>query len=188
MSKTHHDKVSLGLWTYLMSDCVLFASLFATFAALRAATAGGPTGADLFDLDFVLIETLVLLSSSFTCGIALLAAREGRTKTVWIGLLMTLSLGVAFLLMEVTEFQHLIAEGAGPSTSAFLSSFFLLVGTHGLHVFGGLVWLLVILAHLAVRGLTHTTVSRIGLFSLFWHFLDIIWIFVFSFVYLLGSL
>ena len=182
------DAVPFGLWVYIMSDCVLFASLFATYAVLHLETAGGPGAAALFERPFVLIETLLLLTSSFTCGLALLAARARNTAGMWLALLATLLLGAGFLGMEVSEFSRLIADGHSWTASAFLSSFFTLVGTHGLHVFIGLLWLLAILLHLALRGLTEATERGIFYFSLFWHFLDIIWICLFSLVYLLGTL
>lgn len=181
-----HDRVSFGFWVYLMSDCVLFACLFAAYAVFQGATFAGATLESLVSVPFVLVETMLLLTSSFTAGLALLAARE-RHRSLTVSLLaVTLLLGVAFLSMEVYEFSSLIAEGAGPSRSAFLSSFFTLIGTHGLHVFFGMLWLMVILAHIAIRGLTPGTLVKITIFSLFWHFLDLIWIFIFTFVYLFG--
>jgi cytochrome o ubiquinol oxidase subunit 3 len=182
----HDDRGYYGFWVYLMSDCVLFAGLFATYAVLHTETFGGPTSSSLFDLSFVLKETLVLLTSSFVCGLTYLAARDGKARYVVYGLLATLALGLAFLFMEVSEFAKLAGEGAGWTVSAFLSSYFTLVGTHGLHVFMGCLWMLVLLLHLSVRGLTAPTVRRLAYFSLFWHFLDIIWIFIFTIVYLMG--
>lgn len=183
-----HENVSFGIWVYIMSDCVLFACLFAGYAVLHTQTAGGPGGAELFDRSFVLTETLLLLTSSFTCGLALIAARAKSKLGVWAALAATFGLGLAFLGMELREFSTFIAEGHGWATSAFLSSFFTLVGTHGLHIFVGLLWILTLFAHLAIRGLTVQTSNRIVYFSLFWHFLDIVWICIFSLVYLLGSL
>lgn len=185
---TATDPVPFGLWIYIMSDCVLFASLFAAYAVLHAETAGGPAGSALFDRPFVLIETLLLLSSSFTCGLAIIAARANRITYVWLALGATLILGLSFLGMELSEFGRLIAAGHGWQQSAFLSSFFTLVGTHGLHVFIGALWLLALFAHLALRGLTEGVTRGILYFSLFWHFLDIVWICIFSLVYLLGTL
>ena len=179
---------SLGFWIYLMTDCVLFATLFATFAVLRTATAGGPSGADLFDLNFVLIETMLLLTSSFTVGLAMLGAERGYKKQSIVWLMVTFLLGAAFLGMELWEFNHLIQEGHGWQTSAFLSSYFVLVGTHGLHIAVGLIWMLVVIYRLVQRDFKETDVRRLSLLSLFWHFLDIIWIFIFSFVYLIGGL
>lgn len=182
------SKNLLGFWIYIMTDCVLFATLFATFAVLRNSTFGGPSGAELFSLPFVLIETMLLLTSSFTCGIGLLAARQQNTKQVLAWFSATFLLGLSFLTMELTEFAHLSAEGHGWQASAFLSSFFTLVGTHGLHITIGLLWMLVLLAQVMRRGLGRHTVRRLTLLSLFWHFLDIVWIFIFSIVYLTGAL
>ena len=182
------DKVVFGFWVYLMSDCVLFAGLFATYAVLHNATFGGPSIANIVSLPFVLIETLLLLTSSFTVGLALLAAHNHKKILTLALLVVTLILGLAFLGMEVTEFMHLIAEGSGPGRSAFLSSFFTLLGTHGLHVAFGSLWMLVIMAHIAFTGLHTGSVRKLMCLSLFWHFLDIIWIFIFTFVYLMGVL
>ena len=186
-SREHLDeRVSFGFWVYLMSDCVLFAALFATYAVLNTATFGGPGARELFSLPFVTIETLILLGSSFTCGLTLLAAHQHKKNLTLLALVATLALGAGFLAMEVVEFQNLIAEGYGPSANAFLSSFFTLVGTHGLHIVIGLLWALVILAHIALRGLTPGTARKLLVWGLFWHFLDVIWIFIFTFVYLFG--
>jgi cytochrome o ubiquinol oxidase subunit 3 len=182
------QRKTLGFWVYLMTDCVLFATLFATFAVLRTATAGGPAGSDLFDLNFVLIETMILLTSSFTVGLALLAAERGLKGQSLIWLLITFALGATFLGMELWEFNHLITEGHGWQQSAFLSSYFVLVGTHGLHIAVGLLWMGVVMFRLAQRNFKETDVRRLSLLSLFWHFLDIIWIFIFSFVYLIGGM
>lgn len=183
-----HDRMTFGLWIYLMSDCVLFACLFAAYAVLHAQTAGAPSSMMLFDRPFVLIETLVLLASSFTCGLALLAARAKSAAGVWAALAVTFGLGVGFLVMEQHEFARFVAEGHGWQTSAFLSSFFTLVGTHGLHIFVGLLWLLALFLYMGIRDLSEQMTRRIFYFSLFWHFLDIVWICIFSLVYLLGSL
>lgn len=183
-----HDHIPFGLWVYIMSDCVLFACLFAGYAVLHTETAGGATSMMLFDRSFVLTETLILLASSFTCGLAVLSAQKKNAFGAWLGLLATFALGAAFLGMELTEFMKLTAEGNGWGASAFLSSFFTLVGTHGLHIFVGLLWMLALFAHLAFRGATEGTSRGILYFSLFWHFLDIVWICIFSFVYLFGSL
>ncbi|KND50378.1 MAG: cytochrome o ubiquinol oxidase, subunit III [Parcubacteria bacterium C7867-007] len=189
MKKHHsHEQVHFGLWVYIMSDCILFASLFAAYAVLHTQTAGGPSGMELFDRSFVLVETLILLTSSFTCGLALLAARAKNSVGVWLSLLATFALGAVFLGMELSEFSMLVAEGHSWATSAFLSAFFTLVGTHGLHIAVGLLWLIALFIYLGVRGLTEKTMQRIVYFSLFWHFLDIVWICLFSLVYLLGSL
>ncbi len=185
--ETSH-RATLGFWIYLMNDCLLFASLFATYAVLRGATAGGPTPAELFSLPLVFAQTLLLLTSSFTAGLALLAAQKGNTNMVMTALGATLFLGLSFLALELSEFRHLVLEGYGPDRSAFLSAFFALVGTHGLHVAAGSLWILVMLAHLARKGLTAITHRRLLCFALFWHFLDIVWIFVFTVVYLFGML
>lgn len=182
------SRKTLGFWVYLMTDCVLFATLFATFAVLRTATAGGPAGSDIFDLDFVLIETMILLTSSFTVGLAMLAAERGYRYQSLIWLVVTFALGATFLGMELWEFNHLIAEGHGWQQSAFLSSYFVLVGTHGIHIAIGLLWMAVMILRLIQRNFKETDVRRLSLLSLFWHFLDIIWIFIFSFVYLIGGM
>lgn len=183
-----NDTPVLGFWVYLMSDCVLFATLFATYAVLQGATFGGPGPAELFSLPFVLVETIILLTSSFTIGVALLLAHAGKKRETLVALLATLALGAAFLSMEVYEFWHLIAAGHGPDVNAFLSAFFALVGTHGLHVFFGALWMLVVIAHIVKSGLSSTAVRKVALLALFWHFLDVIWIFIFTFVYLFGAL
>jgi len=174
-----------GFWLYLMTDCVLFASLFAVFAVMSNQFAGGPSGKDLFDIGGVAVETAALLLSSITYGFAMLAARRRKSAAVLGWLAVTFALGLAFLVLEMREFSHLIGEGAGPGRSAFLSSFFTLVATHGLHVTVGLVWMAV-LAVQVVRApeLSERQITRLTCLSLFWHFLDIVWICVFSFVYL----
>jgi cytochrome o ubiquinol oxidase subunit 3 len=182
------DKVTFGFWVYLMSDCVLFAGLFATYAVLRGDTFGGPAIDSIVDMPYVLAETLLLLTSSFAMGLALLAAHMGKKKLTLLALAATLALGLGFLGMEMGEFIKLIGEGSGPSRSAFLSSFFTLLGTHGLHVALGSVWMLVLAAHVAFRGLQEGTTRKLMCLGMFWHFLDIIWIFIFTFVYLFGSL
>ncbi|WP_020204888.1 cytochrome o ubiquinol oxidase subunit III [Cupriavidus sp. WS] len=183
----HGSAKVLGLWVYLMSDCILFGSLFASYVVLSGAYAGGPTQKDLFELPFVLAETFVLLFSSITYGYAMLAVHRRDKAGVlrWLGL--TFALGAVFVGMELHEFHHLIAAGHGPSRSAFLSGFFALVGTHGLHVAAGLVWMAVLLHQVATRGLTPTSVTRLSCLSLFWHFLDLVWICVFTIVYLFGA-
>lgn len=182
------SRKSLGFWVYLMTDCILFATLFAVFAVLRTATAGGPSGADLFDLNFVLVETMLLLASSFTVGLAMLGAEHGYKKQSIVWLIITFLLGAAFLAMELYEFNELIHEGHGWQQSAFLSSYFVLVATHGLHIAIGLLWMAVVTFRLIQRRFKESDVRRLSLLSLFWHFLDIIWIFIFSFVYLIGGL
>ncbi|WP_038881991.1 cytochrome o ubiquinol oxidase subunit III [Serratia marcescens] len=185
----HHDagetKV-FGFWIYLMSDCILFASLFATYAVLVNGTAGGPSGKDIFDLKFVLVETFLLLFSSITYGMAMIAMNKGKVGGVNTWLFLTFLFGLGFVAMEIYEFHHLIAEGFGPDRSAFLSSFFALVGTHGLHVTSGLIWIIVLMIQVSKFGLTATNKPRLMCLSLFWHFLDVVWICVFTVVYLLG--
>lgn len=182
------SKAIFGFWVYLMTDCVLFASLFATYAVLRNNTFGGPTGGQLFSLPFVLTETLILLTSSFMAGLGVLAARRGDKRQVLTFFGITFLLGLAFLTMEVTEFHHLVVEGNSWRRSGFLSAFFTLVGTHGLHITVGLTWMLVLMGQVLRNGLKVATVRRLTMLSLFWHFLDIIWIFIFSIVYLMGAL
>lgn len=181
------SKSIFGFWVYLMTDCVLFASLFATFAVLRGSTYGGPSGSDLFSLPFVLVETLALLTSSFTCGLGLLAARRGDKRQVLMLFGITFLLGVFFLTMEVTEFHHLAQEGDSWRRSGFLSAFFTLVSTHGLHITFGLLWMLVLGGQVLKRGLRRAVIRQLTMLSLFWHFLDIIWIFIFTIVYLMGK-
>ena len=175
-----------GFWIYLMSDCILFASLFATYAVLVNGTAGGPSGKDIFDLKFVLVETFLLLFSSITYGMAMIAMNKGKVGGVNTWLFLTFLFGLGFVAMEIYEFHHLIAEGFGPDRSAFLSSFFALVGTHGLHVTSGLIWIIVLMIQVSKFGLTATNKTRLMCLSLFWHFLDVVWICVFTVVYLLG--
>lgn len=182
------DKTMLGFWIYLMTDCLIFGSLFATYAILHNNTHGGPSSKDLFDLRFVLVETLLLLTSSFACGLALIALHQKQLRLLIVGLTITGLLGFGFLFMEMSEFSSLVHEGYSWRTSGFLTSFFVLVGTHGFHILIGLLWLTVILYLLSKRGITSSVSRKILLFSLFWHFLDVIWIFIFTIVYLLGAL
>lgn len=184
---THESKSAFGFWVYLMTDCVLFASLFATFVVLRPNTFGGPGGSELFSMPYVLAETLILLASSFSCGMAMLSARAGNRKATLVWLAVTFALGAAFLGLELSEFHKLYTEGNSWRRSGFLSAFFTLVGTHGLHISAGLVWMGLMGFSVIKRGLTPVNVNRIGLLSLFWHFLDIIWIFIFSIVFLAGA-
>jgi len=177
---------TFGFWLYLMSDLIIFATLFATFVVLGRNYANGPTGKELFDLPYLLGETLFLLFSSVTYGLVMLAVRDGRKKWVLTGLAVTFLLGLGFVSMEVNEFYGMVAEGHGPDISAFLSSFFTLVGTHGTHVTFGLIWMVVMMGQVAVKGLTIPVQSRLMRLSMFWHFLDIIWIGIFSIVYLMG--
>ena len=176
-----------GFYLYLLSDCILFATLFAAFAVLHGAVADGPTGHRLFDLRNAFIETACLLTSSVTCGMAMLACDRRDTRSALVALAATFVLGGVFLSLELTEFAHLVADGAGPSRSAFLSAFFMLVSTHGLHVTAGLAWLVVLVLQLRQRGFSEGVVRRLFCFSLFWHVIDVVWIAVFSFVYLIGS-
>ncbi len=182
------SKTLLGFWIYLMTDCILFATLFATYAVLQGGTSGGPSGKDIFDLPFVFIETLLLLTSSFICGLAIIAARHGKKHQVFVWLGITFLLGCAFVGMELYEFKHLISEGYGWQTSGFLSAFFTLVATHGLHITVGLLWALVLAVQILRQGLTPGHVRRLTLFGIFWHFLDVIWIFIFTIVYLMGAI
>ncbi|CAI9418346.1 Cytochrome bo(3) ubiquinol oxidase subunit 3 [Pleomorphomonas sp. T1.2MG-36] len=182
------EKTVFGFWLYLMSDVVLFATLFAVYAVVGRSYAGGPTGRELFDLWFVLAETAVLLASSVAFGFVTLAAQDNRKTATLAWMAVTFAIGALFIVMELYEFHHLIAEGAGPSRSAFLSAYFALVGTHGLHVFTGLLWMIVMAVQLARDGLSATVHRRLGLLGLFWHFLDVIWIVVFTEVYLIGVL
>lgn len=185
----HGDGGTLfGFWLYLMSDCLLFAVLFATYGVLGRNYAAGPSGADLFDLRLVAINTGLLLLSSLTYGIAMIEAARNRLGPTLAWMVVTGVLGAAFLAVELYEFAHLIAEGATPQRSAFLSSFFALVGTHGLHVAFGLVWLVTLLVQLRQRGLIADNQRRLMCLSMFWHFLDVVWIGVFTFVYLMGVL
>ena len=186
----HHDdgsKTVFGFWVYLMSDLLIFSVLFATFAVLSNATAGGPHGSELFDLKFVLVETMLLLISSFTFGVAMLNMYAGKANKTIVWLAITFLLGAGFIAMEIYEFQHLIHEGAGPGRSAYLSAFFTLVGTHGLHVTGALLWIAVMIDMVRRHGLDSINKRRLACLSLFWHFLDIVWICVFTFVYLMGA-
>jgi cytochrome o ubiquinol oxidase subunit 3 len=188
MQENTSDKIIFGFWVYLMSDCVLFASLFASYAVFQGATFGFPSIATLTELPFVLWETLILLTSSFTVGLAVVFANKTQKATTFFALFATLGLGTAFLSMELYEFNHLIAEGHGPWANASYSAFFTLVGTHGLHVFFGVLWGVLLVVQALRWGLSNTVVRRLTLFSLFWHFLDVVWIFIFTFVYLLGTL
>ena len=173
-----------GFWLFLLSDILIFAALFAAYAVLSSETAGGPTGAMLFDKRNVFIETACLLASSVTCGFGSLAMQRTDSRSTWFWMLLTFALGATFLGLEAAEFGRMVAAGAGPSRSAFLSSFFALVGTHGLHVSIGLVWLVVMLLQMATLGFQPMVNRRFFCFALFWHALDIVWVGVFSIVYL----
>ena len=176
--------VGYGFWLFLLSDIVVFSALFAAYAVLARQTAGGPTGPALFDMGHVFAETLCLLASSFACGVFSIAIERDSGLGGLAAAAATFGLGVAFIVLEVTEFAHMIASGAGPSRSAFLSAFFALVGAHGLHVTFGLLWLLIMIAQVATLGFRPMVRRRIYCFSLFWHALDIVWIGVFTIVYL----
>jgi cytochrome o ubiquinol oxidase subunit III len=180
------DSTALGFWIYLMSDCLLFAALFATFGVLGGNYAGGPTPKELFDLPLVGLNTTMLLLSSITYGFAMLAVDSGRVGRTQAWLIVTALFGLAFVGIEVSEFRHMILEGAAPRRSAFLSSFFTLVATHGLHVSCGLIWMVTLMVQVGRRGLIAANVRRLQCLSMFWHFLDIVWIGVFTFVYLMG--
>ena len=179
--------VAYGFWIFILSDMIMFSALFAAFAVLRDNTAGGPTGAELFNLRSVFIETMCLLLSSYTCGIGVLSAERGQPTLFLIFAIFTFALGAAFLFIEVTEFAGMVAKGAGPSRSAFLSSFFTLVGTHGVHVASGLVALVYLVAQVIVHGLRPAVLRRLLCWCLFWHALDIVWVGVFTLVYLMGG-
>ena len=179
--------VGYGFWIFLLSDIIMFSAFFATFAVLSNATAGGPTGKQIFDLTNVAIETACLLASSFTCGLASIGASRGKQGMFYGAMAITFVLGAIFIFLEVKEFVGLIAQGAGPDRSAFLSAFFTLVGCHGLHVSIGLLWLLTMMAQVLAKGFRPDIMRRILCFSLFWHALDIIWVALFSVVYLIGS-
>jgi cytochrome o ubiquinol oxidase subunit 3 len=185
----HGDGGTLfGFWLYLMSDCLLFAVLFATYGVLGRNYAAGPSGADLFDLRLVAVNTALLLLSSLTYGFAMLAMAEQRMRATLIWMAVTGLFGAAFIAIELYEFAHLVREGATPQRSAFLSSFFALVGTHGLHVTFGLVWLVTLMVQVRMHGLIADNQRRLWCLSMFWHFLDVVWIGVFTFVYLMGAL
>jgi cytochrome o ubiquinol oxidase subunit III len=179
--------VAYGFWIFILSDFVLFSGLFAAYAVFRNETAGGPTGSELFNLRNVFIETMCLLLSSYTCGLGALSAEHRRQSLFLVFAAFTFVLGAAFLIIEAREFAGMVARGAGPSRSAFLSSFFALVGTHGAHVTLGLLWLLYMVAQVLVKGLRPHVLRRLLCWSLFWHALDIVWVGVFTLVYLMGD-
>jgi cytochrome o ubiquinol oxidase subunit III len=178
--------VAYGFWIFLLSDIVMFAALFATYAVLVRATAGGPAGAQLFNQGSVAIETACLLASSYTCGLMSLAVGSRRRDGTYFFAIVTFALGAAFLALELREFAGMIAVGATPQRSAFLSALFTLVGCHGLHVTVGLVWLAVMMAQVAVKGFRANVQRRLLCFALFWHALDIVWVWLFTVVYLMG--
>ena len=180
--------VPYGFWLFVLSDMVMFSALFASYAALVGATDGGPTTNQLFDRTLVAIETVALLLSSFVCGLAVIAAKRGNMRWTQLWLLLTGLLGLVFLSIELYEFGIMIAEGAGPQRSAFLSAFFTLVGCHGLHVGAGLLWLGTMMAQIWSKGFREHIMRRLLCFSIFWHALDIIWVAIFTIVYLIGTL
>jgi cytochrome o ubiquinol oxidase subunit III len=179
--------VAYGFWIFILSDFVLFSGLFASYAVLSPNTAGGPTGAELFNLRHVFIETMCLLLSSYTCGLGILSAERRHAGRFLVFAAFTFVLGAAFLSIEASEFAGMISRGAGPSRSAFLSAFFTLVGTHGVHVTSGLIWLIYMVAQVAAKGLRPAVLRRLLCWSLFWHALDIVWVGVFTLVYLMGD-
>jgi cytochrome o ubiquinol oxidase subunit 3 len=179
--------VAYGFWIFLLSDFILFSGLFAAYAVLSDQTAGGPTGAELFNLRNVFIETMCLLFSSYACGLGALSAERRQPGRFLIFAALTFVLGAAFLVIESTEFAGMVSKGAGPSRSAFLSGFFTLVGTHGVHVTGGLLWLIYMAAQVVAKGLRPHVLRRLLCWSLFWHALDIVWVGVFTLVYLMGA-
>jgi cytochrome o ubiquinol oxidase subunit 3 len=202
-AEVHHDAVSeakeavpapkrivvaYGFWIFLLSDIIMFSALFAGYAVLVRATAGGPAGAALFSQTSVAIETACLLVSSYTCGLMSLAIGARRRSATYLFAAVTFALGAAFLALEIREFADMIARGATPQRSAFLSAFFTLVGCHGLHVAAGLIWLAVMMAQVAIKGLRANVERRLVCFSLFWHALDIVWVGLFTVVYLMGVL
>lgn len=185
----HQDtfaKTTLGFWMYLMTDALVFVTLFTTYAILHKGTFGGPSGRDLFSLPLAFAETMLLLFSSLTCGLAVLSAVARKKDKVISWLIVTFLLGASFIGLELTEFRDFLREGHSWDKSAFLSSFFTLVGTHGLHVSFGLLWALVMMVQVFLNGVSIITFRRLVIFSLFWHFLDLVWIFIFTFVYLMG--
>ncbi|HEX2603606.1 MAG TPA: cytochrome o ubiquinol oxidase subunit III [Oxalicibacterium sp.] len=186
--REHHPEngTLLGFWIYLMSDCLIFACLFATYAVLGRSYAGGPSGAELFELPLVALNTSLLLLSSITYGFAVICMQRKQRNPTLAWLAITGLFGLGFLSIEIWEFAHLIHEGAGPQRSAFLSSFFTLVGTHGLHVTFGTIWLVTLMVQVNKLGLTTPNKRRLVCLSMFWHFLDVVWIGVFTFVYLMG--
>ncbi|GKU79405.1 cytochrome aa3 quinol oxidase subunit III [Paenibacillus sp. L3-i20] len=192
MHTEHHEHPdqegmrNLGFWIYLMTDVILFGTFFATYIVLRNNTNGGPGPAELFEINGIIISTFILLFSSYTCGLALLAMNKGNRKALigWLGV--TVVLGLVFIGFEINEFAHLVSLGATMGTSAFLSAFYTLVGTHGLHVIVGIVWMVGVMIQISRRGITPVTKRKVNIVSLFWHFLDVVWIFVFTVVYLMG--
>ncbi|HSX46793.1 MAG TPA: cytochrome o ubiquinol oxidase subunit III [Patescibacteria group bacterium] len=182
--KVANERAMFGFWVYLMTDLLMFGILFAVYSVLNGNTSGGPSGRELFSLHLALAETLILLTSSFTCGLGMIAARLGNKRQVLAWFYVTFILGLAFLMLELKEFREFIHDGHTISSNAFFSSFFTLVGTHGLHITSGLLWMAITLIFIAKRGLTPRMVRKLSMLSLFWHFLDVVWIFIFTIVYL----
>ncbi|MCQ6279190.1 cytochrome aa3 quinol oxidase subunit III [Bacillus sp. EB600] len=183
--QTEQNKMNiLGFWVFLGAEIILFSTLFATFGVLKSQYAGGPTPKELFEIKGVMTETILLLTSSFTCGIAIYEMHRNNKKGLLAWLALTLLLGAGFVGMEITEFINYVHEGATMQTSAFLSSFFVLLGTHGLHVSMGIGWAIMVMIQIARKGLTPVTARKTFIIGLYWHFLDVVWIFIFTFVYL----
>lgn len=182
------DSHVFGFWVYIMTDIVIFGALFAAFIVLRHNTANGPTDRELFNMPSVLAETSLLLTSTFTCSLGMIQVHKKHKTSAILWFLVTFILGCGFLGLELMEFSEFVAEGAGPTTSAALSAFFTLVGTHGFHIFWGLLWMVVMMFRIGFRPLSHSSISRIFRMALFWHFLDFVWIFIFTIVYGLGHL
>lgn len=186
--KEVYSKTIFGFWLYLMTDCLLFATLFASYVVLHPNTFGGPTSQQIFNLPYVLTETIILLTSSFVSGLGILFVHRNRKNNVLFCFILTFLLGLAFLVLELNEFGHLIEQGYSWKRSAFLSAYFTLVGTHGLHITIGLLWIVVLMIQIGASGLVFDNVKRLMCLSIFWHFLDIIWIFIFTIVYLMGTI
>jgi cytochrome o ubiquinol oxidase subunit 3 len=185
----HQDtfsKTVLGFWIYLMTDCLVFACLFCTYAILHKNTFGGPSAKEIFSLSTAFIETMILLFSSVTCGFGILSSLKSKKNQVIAWLIISFLLGAAFIGLELNEFTEFVQKGYSWKRSAFLTSYFAVVGTHGLHVSVGLLWMAVMIAQVFFLGITADTFRRLVVFSLFWHFLDVVWIFIFTFVYLMG--
>ena len=186
--KESYEKTVYGFWVYLMTDCILFGSLFAAFAVLRNSVFDGPSGKEIFEMPAVLAETLALLTSSFTCTLAGLASSKEKKKETIFWFIVTFLLGLTFLTLELKEFRGLVLEGNSWKRSGFLSSFFTLVATHGTHITFGLIWMLTMMIQIAVHGFKPVIHKRLTCLRMFWHFLDVVWIFIYTFVYLMGVL
>jgi len=179
------SKTLFGFWIYLMTDCVLFAAFFATYFVLKGGTYGGPSGLDIFNLPYELVQTMALLVSSFTCGLAMWGVRTGNKKSILVWFGVTFLFGALFLGLEINEFILLLNEGYSWQTSAFLSSFYMLIATHGAHITVGLLWMGIMMTEMIVRGLRPEVIRRLRCLRLFWHFLDVVWIFIFTFIFLM---